>query len=624
MAVLSTRISPFPFLLFSVTIRPMAIVLQLQEISKSFGPRRLFEAATVSVAEGQRIGLIGANGAGKTTLFKMVLGQEEVDSGTIDLHPKARLGYIEQQEIIPSEEKIIDYLVRVSGRESWECAKMAAAFEIKNEKLERTFGELSGGYQMRVRLAGVLVREPNLLLLDEPTNYLDLQTVLLLEDVLQNYRGALLLISHDREFLKNVCTHTLELEHQKLTLYPGDVEAYLEHKEQLLEETRRYNKKIQAQQKHLQTFVDRFRYKASLASQAQSKLKQIAKLKTIGIAHSLRTVRIVIPPPTEKKGTALACKELSIGYEASRPIVKNINLEMDRGEHIVVLAENGQGKSTLLKTLAGELTPLSGAFKWSHNIRLGYYAQHVPQMLPAHGTAGTYLSSVAGSVLPEEMLRMAGNFLFSKDDLEKPISILSGGERARLCLAGIFLGRYDTLLLDEPTNHLDFDTVEALGEALQEFPGTILFVSHSRTFVSQVATTILEVSQGRVRRYPHSYDVYVHELKTHETFVAPKEEVAQKENAAGYARRESDVFHDLQKEKRHLKNLEGTMQQLLEERTEILRGYSEHPEMQDIEKAKRLKAIDEESHISEAEWFTVHDRLEALEREMKTIKQGLS
>ncbi len=600
----------------------MAIVLQLQQISKSFGPRRLFDAATVSIAEGQRIGLIGTNGAGKTTLLRIILGQDSIDSGEVVIHPSTRLGYIEQHEIIPPEERVIEYLMRVSGREEWECAKMAGAFEMKHERLEMAFGNLSGGYQMRVRLAGVMVQDPNLLLLDEPTNYLDLQTILLLEEVLKNFRGALLLVSHDREFLKNVCTHTLELEHQKLTLYPGDIEAYFGYKEERLKETQRYNKKIQAQQRHLQTFVDRFRYKAALASQAQSKLKQLARLQTIEIAHSLRTVRIDIPTLPQKKAEALRCNELSVGYEAGRAVLRDISFEVQRGEHVAIVGENGQGKSTLLKTIAGELTPLSGSYKWGHNLRIAYYAQHVPKMLPQFGTAGSYLTSIAGNVLPEDLLRMAGNFLFSKDDLDKPISILSGGERARLCLAGICLGKYDVLILDEPTNHLDFDTVEALGEALQEFPGTIFFVSHGRTFVAQIATTILDIRNGHVRRYPYPYEIYVHELKTHEQFTEELEEPQSQiiDGSVPYLRTRTEIYHDIQKDKRALKRLDHEMHGLADEQHALLQLYASHPTLQDPAKAKRLKDIKQETIAKEAEWFTIQDRIDMLERELKMVE----
>jgi len=599
----------------------MSIVLQLHEISKSFGPRQLFDAATVSVDEGQKIGLIGANGTGKTTLLKMILGKEPLDRGTIAIHPNTRLGYLEQQEVIPPEETVLAYLTRVSKREPWECARAAGAFDLKNERLEAPFGSLSGGYQMRVRLAGVFVREPNLLLLDEPTNYLDLQTVLLLEEVLRAYRGAVLLVSHDREFLKNVCTHTLELEHQKLTLYPGDIEAYFAFKEERMAEMVRYNKKIQNQQKHLQSFVDRFRFKASLASQAQSKLKQIARLKSIEILHSTRTVRMHIPVAPQKKALAFECKNLAVGYEKEKPILDEITFEIMRGEHLAVVGENGQGKSTLLKTLANELPALTGNIKWGHNLSVAYYAQHVPEMLPMNGTANAYLTSLAKNALPEDIWRMGGNFLFSKDDLEKPISILSGGERARLCLAGICLGKYDILLLDEPTNHLDFDTVEALGEALEEYEGTIIFVSHGRTFVSQVATAILEIKDGHAKRYPYPYEIYVYELKSHETFVPPSEEIPASEGEVPFVRVKSEIWQDIQKEKRALKRLEETMQELTREKSRLFIYFTNHPTDLDPAKPKRLKEIDAELLTQESTWFAAQDRIETLEKELRTAKE---
>lgn len=596
----------------------MPTVLSIQGVTKAFGVRRLFDDASVTVALGQRVGFIGANGSGKTTLLRMVLGQETPDTGSVVIFPDVRLGYLEQHETFPQGETVIQYLERVSGREPWECAKAVGAFEIKGEKLELPFQSLSGGYQMRVRLAGVLVKEPNLLLLDEPTNYLDLQTVLLLEEVLRHFRGALLLVSHDREFLKNVCTHTLELENRKLTLYPGNIEEYFGDKGRRLEETRRYNKKIQSQQRHLKSFIDRFR--ASKAVQAQSKLKQLAKLKTIEIEHSLRTVRIHIPAAPQRNAFALECLDLSVGYAPGVPVLEHVEFEINRGEHLAVLGENGQGKSTLLKTLAGELSSLSGRFKFGHGLRIGYYAQHVPKMLPDFGTAGNYLTGIAGPILPEDLLRMAGNFLFTPDDLDKPISVLSGGERARLCLAALCLGHYDVLILDEPTNHLDFDTVEALAEALGEFPGTIIFVSHSRTFASQIATSILEIKDGRAVRYPYLYDIYVYELKTHEKFVPSRDEDSGTEGQVPYSRSKTDIYEDIQKEKRTQKRLEDEMGKLTNEKNRILSFFAASPTVVDIEKTKRLKEIDAELLSREADWFTTQDGIDAFSKELKTAK----
>ncbi len=590
----------------------MAILLQLQDITKSYGTRLLFDAATVSMADGQKIGFIGANGSGKTTLLRMILGQEDVDKGKVIKFEKTRLGYLEQQEIIDPNETVMAYLERVSGRESWECAKAAGSFDLKNERLEAPFGSLSGGCQMRVRLAGMFAREPNFVLLDEPTNYLDLQTVLLLENVLRTFRGAVLLVSHDREFLKNVCTHTLELEHEKLTLFSGDIEAYLQYKEERLEEEKRFNKKVAAQRKHLQVFVDRFRYKAALAAQAQSKLKQISRLKSIDIAHSIRTVHLNIQANPQRKATAIDCQDLTIGYGSTKPVISSINVETERGEHIALLGENGQGKSTFLKTIAAELPALAGKFKWGHGLRIAYYAQHVPQMLPKHGTAESYLKSCAPSMPMEDIWHNAGNFLFTKDDLSKPISVLSGGERARLCLAGICLSRYDVLLLDEPTNHLDFNTVEALAEALEEYPGTIIFVSHSRTFTAQLATKIWEMKNGRLREYPWPYEMYVHELKEEEDLDVTQDEVSEIP-----ARSQAVVYQELKREKRANARLEQGMEKLKNEQQNIFDWYEMNPLDKDPEKRRKLDEIQAALQEQEKEWYSSLERIESLKNEQR-------
>ena len=601
----------------------MSTVLQIQNLEKTYGNRCLFSDASVTISLGQRIGLIGANGSGKTTLLRMILSQEKYEEGEISIFPDMRLGYLEQHEEFFENETVIDYLTRVSNCEPWECAKMAGAFDVKKEKLEMDFLSLSGGYQMRVRMAGILVQKPDLLLLDEPTNYLDLQTVLLLEDVLKNYSGALLLVSHDREFLKNVCTHTLEIEHQKLTLFPGDIEAYFAEKELRLEMERRYNKKVQAQQRHLKDFINRFRAKASKATQAQSKIKQLEKLKTIDIAHSTRTARIQLPSVAQRNSWALECKDLQVGYAKDTAILKNVSFEINRGDHIAVVGENGQGKSTLLKTLAGNLEPLSGAYKWGHNLSIAFYAQHVPQMLPNYGTAGDYLESVAKRALPEELLRMAGNFLFTKDDLQKPIEVLSGGERARLCLAGICLGKFDVLILDEPTNHLDFDTVEALAEALAEYSGTVVFVSHSRTFVAQIADKILEVKDGSAKFYPYSYDIYVYELKTHESFeIVNNSNDKEIEGEIPYLRSKIDIYQDIKKEKNLQNKLENLSVKLTREKEKLLKWFIQNTSKVDIEKTKRLKELETEILTLEDEWFTAQTRQEALNNELKTAKNG--
>jgi len=491
----------------------LKVLLQLNDIHKSYGARVILEDATASFLENQKIGVIGRNGAGKSTLCKIITGHEEADRGTLIRSTELRLSYLEQHDPFKLDESVIGFLMRYTQKEEWRCGKVAGRFQLKNEILSAPIGSLSGGYRTRVKLASMLLAEPNFLILDEPTNYLDLKTLILLEEFLQDYDGGFLIVSHDREFLKKTCDHTLEVENGSCMLYPGSVEEYLIFKEEQKEQALSYNKNIEAKQKQLQTFVDRFRAKASKASQAKSKMKQIEKLKKIEVGHPLSNVHIKIPPVEKKNGIAFTCEGLAIGYP-EKSVASKINLEIHQGAHVAVLGDNGQGKTTFLRTLAGDLELKAGKFRWGHNLKIGYYAQHVFSALDPETDVYTHLSNLAApGVTSQEILNLAGSFLFKGDDVKKKTAVLSGGERARLCLAGLLLGKSQVLLFDEPTNHLDFETVEALGRALKSFSGTLFFISHDRTFVNLVASEIIEVNNGAVRRYPGSYEEYVYHLE---------------------------------------------------------------------------------------------------------------
>ena len=487
----------------------MKVLLQLNNIHKSYGSRVLFDDANATFAMNQKIGVIGRNGSGKSTLCKIITGHEEADGGQIVPSGDLRLSYLEQHDAFTLEETALEFLLRYTHKESWQCAKIAWRFQLSNELLSRTIGSLPGGYRTRVKLAAMLLAEPNFLVLDEPTNYLDLKTLILVENFLQDYDGGFLLVSHDRELLKRTCEQTLEVENGALTLYPGTVQEYLVFKEERKEQAQNFNKNVQAKREQLQEFVDRFRAKASKASQARSKMKQILRLKTIETGHSLGNVHIRIPAVAARNGIALRCEDLTIGY-TEKLVAKDIHLEINRGAHVAVLGDNGQGKTTFLRTIAADLLSKAGAFRWGHGQKIGYYAQHVFSSLDAPSDVVTYLTAKAAQeVTTQEILNLAGSFLFRGDDVRKKISVLSGGERARLVLAGLLLMKCNALLLDEPTNHLDFETVEALGKALKDFAGTLFFISHDRTFVNLVATEILEVNNGAVLRYPGNYEDYV-------------------------------------------------------------------------------------------------------------------
>lgn len=487
------------------------LLLQITDLHKNYGDRVILNGASVAIQEKQKIGVIGRNGAGKSTLFKIIMGLEEADSGECLHMPDLQLGYIPQTDPFETSETILGFLTRYTHKEEWQCSKVAGQFQLKGEMLNNPIGDLSGGFQMRVKLAATLLFEPNLLLLDEPTNYLDLSTLILLENFLKTFRGGFLCITHDREFLKKTCTSTMEVEHGNIVLHPEPLEDYLDFKEEQLALAVQVNKNLEAKQKQLQTFVDRFGAKASMAKSAQSKSKVIDKLedKKIQINHKLATVKMWIPPVAQKSGTALEIESLSIGYP-DKTVATNINLLLDKGQKVVILGDNGQGKSTLLKTIAGSLPQLNGTVKWSNSLEIAYYAQHVNLALNPEDTVEKYLKHKADSTIADDqIMRVMGNFLFKKNDAQKSIKVLSGGEKARLCLAGMFLSKADVLLLDEPTNHLDFQTVEAMGQALKEFNGTVFVVSHDRTFANLLASEIWEVQGGSVKRVLGTYEDYV-------------------------------------------------------------------------------------------------------------------
>ncbi|MBP7992088.1 MAG: ABC-F family ATP-binding cassette domain-containing protein [Candidatus Magasanikbacteria bacterium] len=592
----------------------MSTLVQVTNLNKSFGPRMIFDNATVTIAERQKIGVIGRNGAGKSTLLKIIVGEEEYNSGEVQIHDRARIGYLTQHDPFTPEEKVMEFLQRMSNKEVWECAKMLSKFQVGKELHHSEIGSLAGGFQMRVKLTAMLLQDPNLLFLDEPTNYLDVSTQILLEQFLQTYRGGFLVVSHDREFLKNTCTETLEVDQGKLAIFPGGLEDYLQYKEDQLEMAQRFNKKVEREKKHLQSFVDRFR--ASKATQAQSKLKQIGRLHTIDIVHPMSTARIMIPAVAERKGVALHSTDLEIGYP-DKIIAKNINVEIGRGEHIAIVGDNGQGKSTFLKTIAGRLEALSGIFRWGPHISVGYYAQHVAAQLQPHEQVIDYLNRVASPYLKSDaIMAMAGNFLFKNDDIKKPISVLSGGEKARLVLAGLLLEEHSVLLLDEPTNHLDFETVEALARALSESNRTIIFVSHNRTFVNLVATGIIEVGGGVVKRYLHNYEEYIYHLQQQyqpereEKYTPEPLPARVPENQRKALRTE---IRGLQKE---AQEIEHELAVLEHEKQKLHAWFARHAGEYSRVKIDALKATEEDLEKKEAGWLELQEKIVGLEAQL--------
>jgi ATP-binding cassette subfamily F protein 3 len=488
----------------------MAVLLQIKNACKSYGDQVLLDGAEATLVEDVKVGFIGRNGAGKSTLLRILLGEEELDRGEIARHPKLRLGYLRQHDPFLPGETALEFLMRDSAQPDWKCGEVAGEFEIKGTYLDGPIAQLSGGWQTRVKLAALLLHEPNLLLLDEPTNFLDLRTQILLEHFLRHYPEGCLIVSHDRAFLGATCSHTLDLSRGKLTMYPGKIDAFLEYQRERREHDERSNASVLAKRRHLEDFIARNKARASTASRAKSKSKQLERLELAEIAGDEPMARIRAPLVEPRQGHAVRCTGLAIGYP-EREVAADIDLEIDHGSRAAVVGDNGQGKTTFLRTIVDSLKPLAGEVRWGFGCQVGIYAQHVYTSLPEKQTVLQYLEDTAArGTKQQEILGAAGALLFREEAVNKRISVLSGGERARLCLAGLLLSQYNVLVLDEPGNHLDVDTVEALAEALVNYKGTVIFTSHDRHFMKRVATCIVEVRDGRVTNYRGNYEAYLY------------------------------------------------------------------------------------------------------------------
>lgn len=592
----------------------MGVLFQITNAHKSYGDQVLLDGADATISDNTKVGFVGRNGAGKSTLLRILLGEEELDSGEVVRHPNLRLGYLRQHDPFVPGETAIEYLMRDSGQPDWRCGEVAGQFELKGAYLDGPVAKLSGGWQTRLKLAALLLHEPNLLMLDEPTNFLDLRTQILLEHFLRDFREACLIVSHDRAFLASTCTHTLGISRGRLTTFPGKVEAFLDFERENRERVLRENAAIMTKRRHLEDFIARNKARAATAGLAQSKAKALEKLETQEVESDEPTASIRAPRVEARKGIVLRCRDLAIGY-ADRQIASNIQIEIDHGSRAAVVGDNGQGKTTFLRTLCDSLKPLSGEVKWGHGCKVGVYAQHVYTTLPETYTVLDYLQSKGKGRKIQEILEVAGALLFRGSHTEKPIPVLSGGERARLVLAGLLLSDYNVLILDEPGNHLDVDTVEALVTALTEYQGTVIFTSHDRHFTAKVATCVVEVRDGGVSVYPGKYDDYVYRVN--------KEiEAGEREAAAARVKLPPEVLKARQKVTRATRSaeairaeitaLEDTIAELEEKRGEIEFKLSEPHDDDELQRlCDELAEIAERHDAAEHKWAELQKELES-------------
>jgi ATP-binding cassette subfamily F protein 3 len=516
-------------------------MLTVAGLSKSFGGRELFDDVSLTLQSGERVAIVGPNGAGKSTLFKIILGKEEADAGDVTLIRGTRIGYLPQESEPAGNETVLEIAVphehEHDGQFVAKAKQILDSLGFKNTDHTRPARELSGGWIMRAHLARLLAEEPDLLLLDEPTNHLDLETLLWFQDYLRHYPGAILLISHDREFLNRLCTHITELRQSRLLRYTGNYDAYLEQRASAEVTMIATAKSQQREIDRMQLFVDRFRAKNTKAAQAQSKMKQIERLKeemvgtpdgdgpTVGFRfpQPQRSGHRVITLETVKFGYGMerrtpdrldvgqkhADQEIGVPIAPAKLIYENLNFEAERGQRTVLVGPNGAGKSTLLKLLAEVLKPQSGVLKHGHNTKSGYFAQHRAAMLNPKHTVLQEALDTPQRVTEQAVRNVLGSFLFRGDDVFKPVSVLSGGEKSRLALVKLLLNPPNLLLMDEPTTHLDLASVDALIEALKPYEGTLIFISHDVHFIRALANHVVRVENGHLRHFTGGYQYYL-------------------------------------------------------------------------------------------------------------------
>lgn len=641
-------------------------MISFSDVTYYIQGRTLFDKASFLIQYGDKIGLVGKNGAGKSTLLRLIVTPFQPESGTVNIAKATTVGYLPQELVFDTDQTVLEYvsgafdeLLQIEARleeihQAFESGDLEHYDDMLNEMVEkqerydvlggsgykaaiektlsglgfepedsnRPLKEFSGGWQMRAELAKILLRKPDCILLDEPTNHLDIESVQWLEKFLKQYEGAIMMVSHDKTFLDSVTNRTIEITSMaKLDDYPVAYSRFVELREERIEHLRAAAKQQGREIASMERFIERFRYKASLASRAQSRMKMLDKIERIQVEDTdTKSINFSFPDAPRSGAITVKLTDATKAFP-SKTLFKNVNLEFERGQKIAFVGRNGEGKSTLARIIRGDEPLTSGTVELGYNVKIGYYAQHQNDMLDPSMSVYDALETIAVGEIRTKLRAILGAFLFSGDDVNKKVGVLSGGEKSRLSMARLLLEPVNLLILDEPTNHLDMFSKDILKEALQQFTGALIVISHDREFLTDLVDTVVEIRQGNIKEYAGDIMEYlrVKELNSlQELEYSSKQKKQKQQETINPALLDREQQKEAEKRRKKLERecseVEKEVQRLeaivkgFEEELLLPRNYTDHKKATELQ--KKIAESKAELNIVFTKWASLQEELE--------------